>query len=24
LKKVRAFRCLFSHGRHSTIDWTEW
>jgi hypothetical protein len=24
LKKVRAFRSLFSHGRHSTINWTQW
>jgi hypothetical protein len=24
LKKVCAFRPLFSHGRHSTINWTQW
>jgi hypothetical protein len=24
LKKVRVFRCLFGHGRHLTINWTEW
>jgi hypothetical protein len=24
LKKVRAFRGLFSYGRHSTINLTQW
>jgi hypothetical protein len=24
LKKVRAFWSLFSHRRHSTINWTLW
>src|SRR5215470_19137822 len=24
LKKVRAFRPLFCHGRHSTINWIQW
>jgi len=24
LKKVPAFLCLFSHGRHPTINWTQW
>ncbi len=21
---VARFRCLLSHGRHSTVDWIEW
>jgi DUF438 domain-containing protein len=24
LLRLRQQRCLFSHGRHSTVDWTEW
>jgi hypothetical protein len=24
LQKVRAFRCPFSHGRHSTINEAQW